>query len=122
MYKATKGHMCFEALQSNGISLFSGSRYNSLIATTSWKKGTASCLELFHKMFRFVDDVFIKSSTILQLDGVGVASGGLREMIPCIARTCVAVGVDGIFMEVQNVVYTDISCPCDYSFHLKISS
>jgi len=28
----------------------------------------------------------------------GVASGGLRDMIPCIARTCVAVGVDGIFM------------------------
>jgi 3-deoxy-D-manno-octulosonic acid (KDO) 8-phosphate synthase len=66
-----------------------------------------------------VDDVFIKSSTILQLDGVGVASGGLREMIPCIARTCVAVGVDGIFMEVQNVVY--LSCLCYYSFHLKIS-
>jgi 3-deoxy-D-manno-octulosonic acid (KDO) 8-phosphate synthase len=26
--------------------------------------------------------------------------GGLRELIPCIARTAVAVGVDGIFMEV----------------------
>jgi len=37
------------------------------------------------------------------LDGGGVASGGLRELIPCIARTAVAVGVDGIFME---VVYT----------------
>jgi len=28
----------------------------------------------------------------------GVASGGLRELIPCIARTVVAVGVNGIFM------------------------
>jgi len=36
------------------------------------------------------------------LDGGGVASGGLRELIPCIARTAVAVGVDGIFMEVWN--------------------
>ncbi|KAJ0043814.1 hypothetical protein Pint_18092 [Pistacia integerrima] len=35
-----------------------------------------------------------------KLDGGGVASGGLRELIPCIARTAVAVGVDGIFMEV----------------------
>jgi 2-dehydro-3-deoxyphosphooctonate aldolase (KDO 8-P synthase) len=37
-----------------------------------------------------------------KLDGGGVASGGLRELIPCIARTCVAVGVDGIFMEVKQ--------------------
>ncbi|KAK8995145.1 hypothetical protein V6N11_069593 [Hibiscus sabdariffa] len=36
------------------------------------------------------------------LDGGGVASGGLRELIPCIARTAVAVGVDGIFMEVHD--------------------
>ncbi len=36
-----------------------------------------------------------------QLDGGGVASGGLRELIPCIARACVAVGVDGLFMEVS---------------------
>jgi 2-dehydro-3-deoxyphosphooctonate aldolase (KDO 8-P synthase) len=31
-----------------------------------------------------------------------VASGGLREMIPAIARTAVAVGVDGLFMEVHD--------------------
>ncbi|VFQ60456.1 unnamed protein product [Cuscuta campestris] len=37
-----------------------------------------------------------------KLDGGGVASGGLRELIPCIARTAVAVGVDGLFMEVHN--------------------
>lgn len=35
-----------------------------------------------------------------QLEGGGVASGGLRDLIPCIARTAVAVGVDGLFMEV----------------------
>lgn len=34
--------------------------------------------------------------------GGGVASGGLREMIPCVARTCAAVGVDGLFMEVHD--------------------
>ena len=32
----------------------------------------------------------------------GVASGGLRDMIPSIARTCAAVGVDGLFMEVHD--------------------
>jgi len=36
------------------------------------------------------------------LDGGGVASGGLRELIPTIARTCVATGLDGIFMEVHD--------------------
>lgn len=34
--------------------------------------------------------------------GGSVSSGGLRELIPTIARTCVATGVDGIFMEVHN--------------------
>ncbi|PQM37890.1 2-dehydro-3-deoxyphosphooctonate aldolase 1 [Prunus yedoensis var. nudiflora] len=37
-----------------------------------------------------------------KLDDGGVASGGLRELIPCVARTAVAVGVDGIFMEVHD--------------------
>ncbi|KAH9646254.1 2-dehydro-3-deoxyphosphooctonate aldolase 1 [Citrus sinensis] len=37
-----------------------------------------------------------------KLDGGGVASGGLRELIPCIARTAIAVGVDGVFMEVHD--------------------
>uniref|UniRef100_A0A6U3ESL5 3-deoxy-8-phosphooctulonate synthase n=1 Tax=Mantoniella antarctica TaxID=81844 RepID=A0A6U3ESL5_9CHLO len=36
------------------------------------------------------------------IEGGGVASGGLRDMIPCVARTCVAVGVDGLFMEVHD--------------------
>ncbi|KAH0852389.1 hypothetical protein HID58_094053 [Brassica napus] len=42
--------------------------------------------------------------------GGGVASGGLRELIPCIARTAVAVGVDGIFMEVHD---DPLSAPVD---------
>lgn len=42
-----------------------------------------------------------KNTLFLKLDGGGVARGGLRELIPCIARTAVAVGVDGIFMEVS---------------------
>ncbi|XP_035541177.1 2-dehydro-3-deoxyphosphooctonate aldolase-like isoform X1 [Juglans regia] len=45
-----------------------------------------------------------------KLDGGGVASGGLRELIPCIARTAVAVGVDGIFMEVHD---DPLNAPCD---------
>jgi 2-dehydro-3-deoxyphosphooctonate aldolase (KDO 8-P synthase) len=36
------------------------------------------------------------------VQGGGVASGGLRELIPTVARACVAVGVDGIFMEVHD--------------------
>ena len=35
------------------------------------------------------------------VQGGGVASGGLRELIPTVARTAVAVGIDGIFMEVS---------------------
>ena len=31
-----------------------------------------------------------------------ISSGGTRELIPTIARACVAAGVDGIFMEVHN--------------------
>ena len=36
------------------------------------------------------------------IEGGGVASGGLRELIPTVARTCVAVGVHGLFMEVHD--------------------
>ena len=36
------------------------------------------------------------------IGGGGVASGGLRELIPTIGRTCVASGLDGIFMEVHD--------------------
>lgn len=36
------------------------------------------------------------------LAGGGVASGGLRDLIPTVARTCVATGVHGLFMEVHD--------------------
>jgi len=42
--------------------------------------------------------------------GGGVASGGFRDLIPCVARTCVAVGVDGLFMEVHD---DPLSSPVD---------
>ena len=32
----------------------------------------------------------------------GVASGGLRDLIPTIARSCVASGVNGLFMEIHD--------------------
>ena len=38
--------------------------------------------------------------TPVHMQGGAVASGGLRELIPTVARTAVAAGVDGIFMEV----------------------
>jgi len=34
--------------------------------------------------------------------GLGTASGGQREFIPSLARAAVAVGVDGLFMEVHE--------------------
>lgn len=34
--------------------------------------------------------------------GGGVASEGLRELVPCVARTAIAVGVDGLFTEVHD--------------------
>ncbi|KAJ1439251.1 Serine-threonine/tyrosine-protein kinase, catalytic domain [Sesbania bispinosa] len=45
-----------------------------------------------------------------KLDGGGVASGGLRELISCIARTAVVVGVDRNFMEVHD---DPLSAPVD---------
>ena len=39
-----------------------------------------------------------------------VASGGSRELIPTVARSCVAAGVDGLFMEVHN---DPVSSPVD---------
>lgn len=46
----------------------------------------------------------------LNLGQGSVASGGHRELIPSVARACVATGVDGIFMEVHN---DPASSPCD---------
>ena len=52
-----------------------------------------TCMQVFHH------------ALICMCNGVqggAVASGGLRELIPTVARTAVAVGVDGIFMEVPE--------------------
>ena len=40
----------------------------------------------------------------------GVASGGLRELIPTVGRACVAAGVDGVFMEMHD---DPRAAPCD---------
>lgn len=40
----------------------------------------------------------------MSCQGGAVASGGLRELIPAVARACVAVGIDGIFMEVSTAM------------------
>ena len=48
-------------------------------------------------------------AALVGADGA-VASGGLRELIPTIARSSIAAGVDGLFMEVHN---DPNSCPVD---------
>jgi 2-dehydro-3-deoxyphosphooctonate aldolase (KDO 8-P synthase) len=46
-----------------------------------------------------------------RIDALGARSaGGLRELIPTVARAAVAVGVDGLFMEVHD---DPASSPCD---------
>lgn len=42
------------------------------------------------------------------LAGGGVASGGLRELIPTVARTAVVCGVQGIFMEVMAALVVTV--------------
>ena len=39
-----------------------------------------------------------------QLPGGGTTTGGMREMIPTLAKSAVAAGCDGIFMEVHDNV------------------
>jgi 2-dehydro-3-deoxyphosphooctonate aldolase (KDO 8-P synthase) len=42
--------------------------------------------------------------------GGAISAGGLRDLIPAVARTAVAVGVDGLFLEVHN---DPQASPCD---------
>ena len=44
-------------------------------------------------------------SSACNVQGGAVASGGLRDLIPAVARACIAVGLDGIFMEVGANAY-----------------
>ncbi|CAI5463107.1 unnamed protein product [Closterium sp. Yama58-4] len=54
-----------------------------------------------------------------QLPGGGLASGGQRHLIPAVARACVAVGVDGIFMEVHdNPEAAPVDGPTQWPLHL----
>ena len=46
-----------------------------------------------------------------------MASGGMRELIPTVARTAVAAGVDGIFMEVPSYP----RCPHTCAWHCSCS-
>ena len=38
-----------------------------------------------------------------RVQGGAVASGGRRDLIPAVARACVAVGIDGIFMKARQL-------------------
>jgi 2-dehydro-3-deoxyphosphooctonate aldolase (KDO 8-P synthase) len=43
--------------------------------------------------------VFDATHSVQQPGGLGVSSGGQREMVPVLARAAVAAGVDGVFIE-----------------------
>ena len=63
--------------------------YNNLVADM---RGLA-------QMRRFAPVVFDSTHTAQLPGGQGTASGGMREMIPVLARAAVAAGVSGVFME-----------------------
>ena len=50
-------------------------------------------------MRKYAPVVFDSTHTVQLPGGQGTASGGMREMIPVLARAAVAAGVSGIFME-----------------------
>lgn len=50
-------------------------------------------------MRKFAPVVFDGTHTVQLPGGLGSASGGMREMIPVLARAAVAAGVSGLFME-----------------------
>ncbi|MCI0749926.1 MAG: 3-deoxy-8-phosphooctulonate synthase [Nevskiales bacterium] len=50
-------------------------------------------------MRKFAPVVFDSTHTVQLPGGQGTASGGMREMIPVLARAAVAAGVSGLFME-----------------------
>jgi 2-dehydro-3-deoxyphosphooctonate aldolase (KDO 8-P synthase) len=45
--------------------------------------------------------VFDATHSVQQPGGQGAATGGQREMVPVLARSAVAVGVAGVFMEIH---------------------
>eukprot|EP00850_Spirogloea_muscicola_P018272 SM000166S02453 [mRNA] locus=s166:8757:10333:+ [translate_table: standard] len=46
--------------------------------------------------------VWLREAACPVLPDGRIASGGLRDLVPTIARACVAVGVDGLFLEVHD--------------------
>jgi 2-dehydro-3-deoxyphosphooctonate aldolase (KDO 8-P synthase) len=50
-------------------------------------------------MRKFAPVVFDSTHTVQLPGGQGTASGGMREMIPVLARAAVGAGVSGVFME-----------------------
>ncbi|GLT77288.1 hypothetical protein SLA2020_488870 [Shorea laevis] len=81
--------------------------YNDLIVdprNLEWMRA-ANCpvvADVTHSLQQPAGRKGLNKCFLVWLDGGGVASEGLCELIPCIARTAVAVGVDGIFMEVHD--------------------
>ena len=64
-------------------------RYNNLVADM---RGLAI-------MRKYAPVVFDSTHTVQLPGGQGNASGGMREMIPVLARAAVGAGVSGVFME-----------------------
>lgn len=63
-----------------------------------------------HTIETFIVLQLLKYFVSQALGGGAVASGGLRDLIPCVARTCVVAGLEGIFMECHD---DPNSSPCD---------
>ena len=66
--------------------------YNTLVAdmrSLAWLRATGCPV------------VFDATHSVQQPGGLGAASGGQREMIPVLARSAVAAGVAGLFMEIH---------------------
>ena len=56
-------------------------------------------------MQKLAHPVIFDATHSAQLPGGGTTTGGMREMIPTLAKSAVAAGCDGIFMEVHDNVH-----------------
>jgi 2-dehydro-3-deoxyphosphooctonate aldolase (KDO 8-P synthase) len=63
--------------------------------------------------------IFDATHSVQLPGGIGTASGGLREMVPYLSRASVAVGIDGIFLEVHP---DPESAKCDGPNSLRLDS
>lgn len=69
-------------------------------------------------MRKFAPVVFDGTHTVQLPGGQGTASGGMREMIPVLARAAIGAGVSGIFMETHPDPDSAL-CDGPNSLHLK---